>query len=239
MPKHLSGPTPFGLKIKDAEGSILFGDDGKEYIDLIAGWCVGTVGWKHQRILKALREKQPGYYLPPTIDSDLWENYAVKLLKTLPDNITKVFRVTSGSEAVEFSLKLARVATGKKKIVSFGEVYHGHTFGAASIGAALTDDMAPGIGEVVRLNLPNEYRNKFNQTGLDLSSKVLDEIEHVFTNGDVAAFISEAIFTNVGTIITPKDFYPRLSELCKKYQVLLIMDEVASGFARTGKMYAF
>ena len=235
MPKHLSGPTPFGLKIKDAEGSILFGDDGKEYIDLLAGWCVGTVGWKHPRILKALREKQPGYYLPPTIDSDLWENYAVKLLKTLPDNITKVFRVTSGSEAVEFSLKLARAATGKKKIISFGEVYHGHTFG----GSSLTEAMAPGVGDIVRLNLPNEYRNKYNLTGSELSDKVLQEIETLMKQGDVAGFISEAVFTNVGTIIPPADFYPRLQQLCKKYQALLIIDEVASGFGRTGKMYAF
>ena len=158
MPKHLSGPTPFGITIKDAQGSILYGEEGKEYIDLLAGWCVGNIGWKHPRLVKALAEKQPGYYLPPTVYSDISENYATKLLATLPKNLTKIFRATSGSEAVEFALKLARAATGKKKIISFGEVYHGHTFGAASIGSALTEAMSPGVGDIVKLHLPNEYR---------------------------------------------------------------------------------
>ena len=239
MPKYLSGPTPFGIKIVNAEGSILYGEDGKEYIDLLGGWCVATVGWKHPRMVKALQENQPGYYLPPTIYNDISEQYAEKLLATLPSNLTHVFRVTSGSEAVEFAIKLARSATGKKKIISFGEVYHGHTFAAASIGIAITPAMEPGVGEIVKLNLPNEYKNKHGLQGEALSTKVLDEIESVMKQGNVAAFISEAIFTNVGTVVPPKDFYPRLQELCKKYEALLIIDEVASGFGRTGRMYAF
>src|SRR3989338_2630999 len=164
MPKHLiSGPTPFDLKIADADGSFLFGPDGKKYIDMLGGWCVSTIGWKHPRMIKALQQ-QPGFYLPPTMYSDFWNSYAEKLLSIVPKHLNRIFRVTSGSEAVEFALKLARAATGKKKIVSFGEVYHGHTFGAASIGSAMTEDMAPGVGEIVKLNIPNEYRNKHGVT---------------------------------------------------------------------------
>src|SRR3989338_11079731 len=203
--KNLSGPTPFGLTIKDAQGSTLYGEDGREYIDLLGGWCVSPVGWKHPRIMQAVTNKYPGYYLPPTIYSEISESYAQKLLQTLPSHLSKIFRVTSGSEAVEFAIKLARAATGKKKIISFGEVYHGHTFAAASIGVALSADMAPGVGDIVRLNLPNNYLNKYNLTGSQLSDKVLEEIESVMKQGNVAAFISEAIFTNVGTVVPPKD----------------------------------
>jgi len=239
MPKYLSGPTPFNLKITDAEGSYLYDENGKEYVDLLAGWCVGVVGWKHPRMLQALREKQPGFYLPPTIHSDLWETYAEKLLSVFPRNLTKIFRATSGSEAVEFALKLARAASGKKKIISFGEVYHGHTFGAASIGVGITEAMSPGVGDIIKLNLPNEYRDPDGLTGAALSTKVLNSIEVLMKQGDVAAFISEAVFTNVGTVVPPEDFYPRLQELCRKYGALFVMDEVASGFGRTGKMFAF
>lgn len=239
MPKHILGPTPFGITISDAEGCYLYGSSGEKYIDFLGGWCVCTAGWKNPRILKAIQEKSPAYYLPPTIFHNAWDNFAEKLLATFRPEINKLFRVTSGSEAVEFALKLARAATGKKTIISFGEVYHGHTFGAASIGAAMSEAMQPGIGEVVRLNLPNEYKNKHGLTGSDLSTAVLKEIEDVYKLGNTAAFISEPIFTNAGMIVPPEDFYPRLEELCKKYGVLLIMDEVASGFGRTGKIYGY
>lgn len=228
MSKYLADYSAYPINFIDAEECFLFDDKGRKYIDFLGGWCVSTVGWKHPKMLEAMeRLKTLAFYIPPSYSWPEWEHFAKMLADITPGKLQRVFRATSGSEAVEFALKIARAVTGRKKIVSIHHVYHGHTYGAASVGTALTSAMAPGVPDFVKIPLPRENN----------SQAILVEFENLAKAGDVAAFLSEPIFTNAGVIIPPPDFYPKIAEICKKYGVLLMMDEVATGFGRTGKLF--
>ena len=207
----------------DGEGCFLIDKNGKRYIDFLGGWCVSTVGWKHPKMMEVLQDtKNRGFYIPPSYSWPEWESFAKLLADITPGKLQRVFRATSGSEAVEMAMKIARAATGKKKIVSIGGVYHGHTYGAASVGVALTPEIAPGVPDLVKISLENG----------------VEQFEKLARAGDVAAFLSEPILTNVGLRIPPADFYPKIAKICKDNGILLVMDEVATGFGRTGKLFA-
>ncbi len=239
MQRYIADYGSVPVDIVSGEGCYLIDTKGKRYIDFIGGWCVSTVGWKHPRMQDALRQAaEQAFYVPPVFRWEAWEEFAKTLSDIAPGNMQRSFRCTSGSEAVEFAIKVARAATGKNGIVSIGDVYHGHTYGAASIGTGLRDGMGPGIPGVTKIPLPNEYDNPWGLVGEQLSDKIVEEFEVVAEKGDIAAFISEPIFTNAGTITPPADFYQKITAVCKKHDILFIMDEVASGFGRTGKLFA-
>ena len=172
--------------------------------------------------------KNSGVYIPPSYSWPEWENFARFLADIAPGKLQVSFRCTSGSEAVELAMKIARAATGKKKIVSIDGVYHGHTYGAASVGVALTPDISPGVGEMEKIAMPHEKT----------ADEVIARFEQITEGGNVAAFLSEPIFTNAGVKIPPADFYPRLAKICKTNGIVFIMDEVATGFGRTGRLFA-
>lgn len=222
------------LEITDGDGCYLFDTKGKRYVDFLAGWCVGNIGWKNKKVRKAIeKEAARGTYVPPVFRRKEWEEFAELLVSKAPNKkLTRAFRCTSGSEAVEFALKCARAATGKGTIVSVDGVYHGHTYGAAAVGDACTKSMAPCPHGFLKLPMPNESR------GVS-AKKVVQEFEKmVRENNDIAAFLSEPVWTNAGSYIPPKDFYPAIERLCRKNGILFIMDEVATGFGRCGKMFA-
>lgn len=232
--KFLADHGSRDLVISDGDGCFVTDKAGKKYLDFVAGWCVGNVGWKRHEVVAALkRQADRGYYVPPFLRVDEWENFAHRLVEVAPgDRLKRVFRSTSGSEAVEFAIKCARAATGKKTIVSIDGVYHGHTYGAASIGNALTDEMAPGVPGMMKLPLPNQYR------GVN-TADVLSRFEQLLrASDDIAAFISEPVFTNAGVIVPPPDFYPEIQRFCRQRGILVIMDEVATGFGRCGALFA-
>src|SRR3989344_118900 len=213
----------------DGEGCFLIDRNGKRYIDFLGGWCVSTVGWKHPKMMEVLQDtKNRGFYIPPSYSWPEWESFAKLLADITPGKLQKVFRTTSGSEAVEMAIKIARAATGRKKIVSIDEEYHGHTYGALSVGSALTSAIAPGVPEMLKLPLPN----------VGNAEDVIAQFEKIASAGDLAAFLGEPVFTNSGTFVPPADFYPRIAEICKQNGTLFVMDEVATGFGRTGKLFA-
>ncbi|MBI4049849.1 MAG: aspartate aminotransferase family protein [Candidatus Doudnabacteria bacterium] len=223
MTKHLANSGATEINFVRGAGCFLFDEAGKKYIDFLGGWCVATVGWKHPEMEKALAEAgKLGLYVPPSFGWPEWDKFAERLCRLAPGNLSRAFRCTSGSEAVEFAIKLARAATGRKKIISVEGVYHGHTYGAATVGTGLTSAMAPGVPEMQKISLRDG----------------VTEFEKIANGGDVAAFLSEPVFTNAGAIIPPADFYPHIAQICRKQDILLVMDEVATGFGRTGKMFA-
>lgn len=221
------------IKIKKGDGCYLFDESGKRYLDFIAGWCVGNIGWGNKEVRSAIRaEAERGVYVPPLFRFGEWEKFAKLLIDIAPNNkLSKAFRCTSGSEAVEFALKCARGSSGKKKIVSVDGVYHGHTYGAASAGDACVPAMRPCLPEMIKIPMPDGYR------GSDYR-EILKQLETILKAGDVAAFLSEPAWTNAGAIIPSEEFYPAVAALCEKYDVILIMDEVATGFGRCGKLFA-
>jgi len=229
MFKYLADYGSAPLYIKDGKGCYLYDSFGRKYIDFVAGWCVGNVGWKRKEIIEAIKkEATEGVYIPAFLRSKKWEELANLLCKIAPGKMHRAFRCTSGSEAVDYAIRCARAATKKITIVSIDDVYHGYTYGAASVGDAYKRITGPVVPGFVKLPIPNQ--NNYQQ--------VIKRFEDLVKKGDVAAFLSEPVWSNAGVFIPPKEFYPAIQKICRKYDVLLIMDEVATGFGRCGKLFA-
>lgn len=227
---HIVDQQSLDIDIVRGEGCELIDASGRRYLDFIAGWCVGSIGWAHPEIRSALiDEANRGTYLPPFLKNAQWEALATRLTELAPGNMEKVFPCTSGSESVDMAVKCVRAATGKNVILSIDDVYHGHTYGAASVGDAkkrITGSILPDCEA-----LPMPGRDAKTET-------VLDQLEKRLKKGDVAAFLSEPVWTNAGAYIPPPEFYPRVQELCREYGALLVMDEVATGFGHCGTLFA-
>jgi len=227
---HIACSWALPITIVKGEGCLIFDDKGKKYIDFAGGWCVGTHGWGNKEMAKAvMAEAKHALYVPPTLQWKKWEKLATLLVKHAPGKLNRVYRCCSGSEAVEFAIKCARASTGRNTIVSVEGVYHGHTYGAASVGNAIGRRIGPGIPHCKKIPLPSSPA---------AAAKGLKMLESYLKQGDVAAFLSEPVFSNAGVFIPPANFYPRVAALCKKYGALLAMDEVAVGFGRCGKRFS-
>lgn len=155
-----------------------------------------------------------------------WAELAELLAKITPGKLTKSFRATGGTEAVEIALQAAMSHTKRYKFISIEGSYHGHSIGAMSIGSSDFRSWYKNL-------LPDCYKIK-----PPLDHNAADEVETLLARRDVAAFIMEPIICNLGVVIPEREFMTRVQELCRKYGTLLIMDEVATGFGRTGKLFA-
>jgi acetylornithine/succinyldiaminopimelate/putrescine aminotransferase len=143
-----------------------------------------------------------------------------------PGKLAKCFRATGGSEAVELALQAALLHTGRRKFLSVEGSYHGNTLGALSIADSENRQKYPNL-------LPNCHK-----IDTPLDAKALRKIETQLKRRDVAAFIMEPISINLGVLIPDRVFMKELQRLCNRYGTLLVMDEVACGFGRTGKVFA-
>jgi acetylornithine/succinyldiaminopimelate/putrescine aminotransferase len=230
MPKHLADYRSFPVEFIRGERVYLFDKKGKKYLDFQTGWCVGTVGWANPEMAEAIcAQARQGLHIPPWFKIQRQEDFASRLAELAPGKLTRVFRACSGSEAVEFGLKCARMATGKPTIVTIDEVYHGHTFGAASLGNACHEKMQPCLDGFIKLPMPRSAAE---------GGQVVEAFAELLnTRRDIAAFMSEPVWTNAGCIIPPANFYPAIEKLCRAHSVLLVMDEVATCMGRCGKMF--
>jgi 4-aminobutyrate aminotransferase-like enzyme len=219
------------LDFVKGEGFHLYDKKGRKYLDFLGGWCVSTVGWKDRDMGEAIaRQAKEGLYVPPIFVSSRCEALAKALIERAPGKLSRVFRATSGSEAVEFAIKCARASTGKPAIVSIDGVYHGHTYGAAALGDACVPKMGPCPEGFLKLRMPKSAEE---------GNAVVAEFERlVAERGDVAAFMSEPFWTNAGCHVPPAGFYEGIQRVCRKHGVLLAMDEVATGMGRSGRFYA-
>ncbi len=222
------------IEIAGGEGCYLIDRDGKRYLDFIAGWCVGNIGWKNPVVRKAIEaEAKEGRYVPQLFRDPRAEAFAKTLIRISPGKrLARAYRCTSGSEAVEMAIKCARAATGKPAIVSVDGVYHGHTYGAASVGDACRDGMEPCAPAFLKIPMPHPRYGAAPEESLAAFRKLID------SRDDIAAFLSEPVWTNAGAIIPPKGFLKDLEMLCRKRGILFIMDEVATGFGRCGALFA-
>ena len=209
---------------KSAVGQYLYDQDGSEYLDLLSGFGVFALGRNHPTTAKALTEVL-SLELPNLVQLDvsvLSGLLAKELLKTTPDNITKMFFCNSGTEAVEAAIKFARFTTKREKIVYCEHGYHGLTMGALSLNGE--EIFRTGFGPL----LPGCSAVPFN----DLSA-----LEQALSSKDVAAFIVEPI-QGKGVNLPDDAYLPAVEKLCKKYGTLLVADEVQTGLGRTGKFWA-
>lgn len=231
MPRFLADYDSVPITFVDGQGCRLVDAKGKKYLDFLGGWCVATVGWRDKAMAAAItRQAASGVYVPPIFRYPAQEELAETLIKLAPGKLRRVFRCTSGSEAVEFAIKCARAATGKPVLVSIDGVYHGHTYGAASLGDACRRKMTPCLPGFIKLKMP--------KTAAQSQAVVAEFAALAAQRDDIAAFMSEPVWTNAGCFIPPPGFYEGIQKVCRQHGILLVMDEVATGMGRTGKLFA-
>jgi ornithine--oxo-acid transaminase len=209
---------------KKAVGQYLYDQEGTEYLDLLSGFGVFAIGRNHPTVIEALKETLT-LELPNLVQLDvsiLSGLLAKEILKTTPENITKMFFCNSGTEAVEAAIKFARFTTQRDKIVFCDHGYHGLTMGALSLNGE--NIFKEGFGSL----LPNCEAVPFND---------LVALEKALSGKDVAAFIVEPI-QGKGVNLPDDNYLPEVQRLCKQYGTLFVADEVQTGLGRTGKFWA-
>lgn len=229
----------WGVKIVKAEGIYLFDKSGRKFIDLTSSASVANIGYANERVISTMRTQLDKLiFSPPWCISDEAEELSGKLIRLFPKYLDTILRVTTGSESVEVALKLAKKYTKRSQFLSFEHSYHGHTIASMAIGMndRTKKDFLPLI-ESDTLKHPN-IANGIHMTESDLS-KTLAEIETRLSTKKYAAFVTETMATSAGNYMLPKSFFTQLKEICGKYGTLLIIDEVLTGFGRTGGMFSF
>ena len=231
---------------RSARGTTVTDVEGREFLDFAGGISVMNVGHGHPRVLAALHQ-QLDRLVHPAAQVMMPEGYvelAGRLCRLAPvQGEVKALLLNSGAEAVENAIKLARAFTGRDAIVSFNGSFHGRTLLAMTLtGKAYPyrQGFGPGAPEVYHVTYPDPYRSTAGPEGcVDESLRALEQLfKSTIPARQVAAVIVEPVQGEGGFIVPPDDFLSRLQAVCEEHGILLIADEVQTGFARTGTMFA-
>lgn len=233
------------LNIARAEGVYLYDRDGKRYIDFSSQLMNVNIGHGHPKVMEAVMEqmKQVSYVYPGAV-TEIRAKLSRKLAELAPGRLKKTFYTLGGAEAVENAIKLARVYTGRHKIITHYRSYHGATYGAASAGGDprrhLVDSQQ--VPNILHVENPYSYRCPwYSSSPEECGERAAANLENVIKYEDpnnVAAVLIEGESGSSGCIKYPPNYWPLVRQICDKYGILLIDDEVMSGFGRTGKMFA-
>lgn len=231
------------LHIVDAEGCYFTDSSGKKYLDFSAQLMCVNLGHKNKAVIKAITDQAEKLsYIAPGYTTDARAELSKLLLEVLPEGLEKFYFSTSGTEANEAAIKIARMYTGKYKIISRYNSYHGST--AASIAATgdprrWAAEPSGKIDGVIFAPECNCYRCPLGHEYPGCDIACVNYIEHMIRNeSNVAAVIIEPVVGTNGVLVPPKEYLPRLRKICDENNVLLIADEVMSGWGRTGKWFA-
>jgi 4-aminobutyrate aminotransferase/(S)-3-amino-2-methylpropionate transaminase len=234
--------TPMPLVWGSAKDCIVTDVDGNRYIDFTSGVLVANTGHCHPRVVSAIRDQAE--ILLNCYDSahPLRSQFVERLASLMPEDLTRILILSSGSEAIDAALKVARVATGKHEIIAFDNAFHGRTFGGMSIGgmASSKAGFGPLVPGILRAPFPDYYR--MEGTVEEIDRACLDVLENVIktqSTGNVAALITEAYQGGAGSLVPSTFFIQGLRDFCDRHQILMIFDEVQASFGRTGRMFAF
>jgi taurine--2-oxoglutarate transaminase len=231
------------LHVVDAEGCYFIDAAGKRYLDFSSQLMCVNLGHKNPAVIKSIEEQARALpYIAPSYASDARAKLSNLLLDVLPKGLEKFFFTTSGTDANEAAFKIARMYTGKTKIIARYRSYHGST--TASIAA--TGDprrwaMEPAGKAQGFIFAPevNCYNCPIKHTYPSCNIACVDYIEHMIVNeSNVAAVILEPVTGTNGVLIPPAEYLPRLRKICDAHGVLMIADEVMTGWGRTGKWFA-
>lgn len=232
------------MHVVDAEGCYFVDGSGKRYLDFSSQLMCVNLGHKNPAVIKSIEEQAKKLaFIGPGYATDVRAELSKLLLEVLPKGLEKFFYTTSGTEANEAAFKIARMYTGKTKIIARYRSYHGSTMGSiAATGDPRRWAMEPA-GKVQGVIFAPEadcYRCPLGHQSPDTCGNAcVNYIEHMIENeSDVAAIIVEPVVGTNGVLIPPKEYMPRLRQICDKHNVLLIADEVMSGWGRTGKWFA-
>jgi len=231
------------LHIVDAEGCDFIDSSGKRYLDFSSQLMCVNLGHKNRAVIDAIVEQARTLpYIAPGYATTARAELSRLLLEVLPAGLVKFFFATSGTEANEAAMKIARMYTGKTKIIARYRSYHGSTSGSiAATGDPRRWPMEPGgKGQgVIFAPEVNCYRCPIKHQYPGCNIACADYLEHMIENeSDVAAVIVEPVVGTNGVLVPPPEYFPRLRQICDRHNVLLIADEVMSGWGRTGKWFA-
>ena len=237
---HQSLSTPCLDVIESAEGIYIINNTGKKYMDF-HGNNVHQVGYGNEYVKEAIKKQIDTLpFCPRRYTNEKAIRLAEKLGELSPGNLNRVLLMPGGTTAVSTALKLARLVTGKHKIVTCWDSFHGASMDAISVGgeAQFRSYMGPLMPGVERIPPPSSYRGIFADMGKDdlFSAEYLEYV--IEKEGDIGAFIAETI-RNTDVQIPTKAYWKKVREICTKHGVILILDEIPIAFGRTGKMFAY
>ena len=233
--QHYTAPAygrVYPLVVKEGRGMVIEDVDGNLFLDFMAGIAVASTGHSHPTVVKAIEEQArkflhicgSDFYYEPMAE------LAEKLSRIAPGaSPKKVFLTNSGTEAIEAAFKLARFATKRTHVIAFLGAFHGRTMGALSLTASRSSHRAHFSPLV-----PDIHHAPYGQA--NYLEQVLFRYEVIPT--EVAAIFVEPILGEGGYVVPPPEFLPTLKDLCQRHGILLVIDEIQSGFGRTGKMFA-
>ena len=225
--KYQAQTTPFaaGFEVEKAEGSYIYGKDGKAYLDFVAGVSANTLGHSHPIVVNAIKE-QADRYLHVMVYGEYAQEKPVALCQLLaeatPAPLEVTYLVNSGAEAIDGALKLAKRYTGREEIISMKNSYHGNTHGALSVSG-------------------NEFHKREFRPLLPMISFIEFNNEEEFSKitEKTACVIAETIQGAAGFLTPSQNYFKNLKKRCEEVGALLILDEIQPGFGRTGKLFSF
>ena len=225
--QHLAQTSdkPIGIEVASAKGIYIMDVNGKKLVDMIAGFSVCNIGHSHPDVIHAIQQ-QVEKYMHVIVYGEFIQapqvQYAKALTSLLPENLQSVYFTSSGAEAAEGAMKLAKRVTKRTKIISFKGGYHGSTQGALSV---MGDEY---FKNAFRPLLPDTFQLRYNN---------FEDLEQI--DSTVACVIVEPVQAESGITPATKDWLAAIAEKCKQHCVLFIFDEIQSGFGRTGSIFAF
>ncbi|MBI5493740.1 MAG: aminotransferase class III-fold pyridoxal phosphate-dependent enzyme [Deltaproteobacteria bacterium] len=228
------------MHVTRAEGVHFWDAAGTRYLDMSAQLMCSNLGHQNPAVVDAIcKQARELAFVAPGYATTVRAQLAQKLLDVVPKGIDKFFFATSGTEANECAIKMARLVTGKQKIIARYNSYHGST--ASSVAATgdyrrwFAEPLDAAVPSVIHAPECNTYRPAVGTT----ASESAEYFDYILRNeGNVAAIIMEPIVGTNGVLVPPADYLPRVKAIAEKYGVLLIADEVMSGWGRTGAWFA-
>ncbi|MBD7907313.1 aspartate aminotransferase family protein [Sporosarcina gallistercoris] len=235
------------LPVTKAEGCYYYGVDGREYLDFTSGIAVENVGHRHPKVVQAIKDSADHLIHGPSgvIIYESILRLAAELQKILPPKLDNFFFANSGTEAIEGALKLAKYVTKRPYVVSFTGCFHGRSIGALSVTTSKSKYRKHLQPSWLSYQLPYalpEYLPEGADPDIFFADKLERDVKELFSHQvdpeEVACMIIEPILGEGGYIIPPASWLKKIREICDRHGILLIFDEVQTGFGRTGNWFA-
>ncbi len=233
------------IPVVKGEGIYFWDDQGNRYTDMSSQLVNMNLGFGNKAIGDAIKKQVDQYcFISPSYGAESRAKLAKKIVELMPDNMGKVFFTNAGADANENAVKMARMFTGKNKIFSRYRSYHGSSFGAGNLtGEPRRYPLEPGIPGFVKIFDPYLYREAISFESEEAATayyirKLEEQIQYEGPDS-IAAIVMETVTGSNGVIIPPKGYMPGVRALCDQYGILMICDEVMTGWGRTGKLFGF
>jgi taurine--2-oxoglutarate transaminase len=227
------------IPVARAEGVSFWTPEGKRYLDFNSQLMCSNVGHSHPKVVRAIQEQVATLaYANPFMATEPRARLGARLAELTPGDIDTFFFTNGGAEAVENALRVARVVTGRHKILARYRSYHGGTAGALTLtGDPRRWASEPGIPGVIRAPEFHKWGRREAEP-LDICLGELEDVIRYEGGANIAAFILEPVVGTNGLLIPPDGYLPGVREICDRHGILLIADEVMTGFGRTGRWFA-